>query len=330
VQQLSNVAWMGGLVVQTIVVPLIGPRMDPEGVSATALPLAQLLAERLSSQVTLVSVMDLRTEATDTGESRVVHAADALPNDSRLEVEREHTEQLIADLQQYLEQVATEFPAGRATGILRYGDAGNALLQLIAELDDPLVVMASHARRGVERLVLGSVAFKVVSQAECPVLIVPASDAVAGQARPELHRLLVPLDGSPLSEQILDAILPWLGAPDLELHLVQSIEPLVVRSGRVADDYYAMARADAQRYLEATAERLAGAGYATQWSVRSGDPAREIALAAADSGADMIAMATNGRSGFRRMILGSVAEGVAHTARIPLLLVRPTEIDALE
>jgi nucleotide-binding universal stress UspA family protein len=95
----------------------------------------------------------------------------------------------------------------------------------------------------------------------------------------------------------------------------------------VANDYYAMARDEAQRYLESVAERLQAAGQTVEWSVRLGSPAQEISAVAAEVDAGLIAMATHGRSGFKRAVLGSVAERVLHTAQRPLLLLRPTEED---
>jgi nucleotide-binding universal stress UspA family protein len=137
----------------------------------------------------------------------------------------------------------------------------------------------------------------------------------------------VPLDGSVLAECVLDRVLPWIETDDAELHLVHVIDPLVVRTGMVARDYEAMAREEARVYLEHVTERLTRQGYRVVWSIRSGDASREIAQAASDNPTDLIVMATNGRSGFRRAVLGSVAESVANATSLPLLLVRPTEAE---
>ena len=80
--------------------------------------------------------------------------------------------------------------------------------------------------------------------------------------------------------------------------------------------------APAERYLAAVARELAGGGVATATAVRRGPPAREIAAEADQEGCDLIVMATHGRSGLGRAILGSVAEEVLREGAVPLLVIR--------
>jgi nucleotide-binding universal stress UspA family protein len=68
---------------------------------------------------------------------------------------------------------------------------------------------------------------------------------------------------------------------------------------------------------------LVRAGYRVAIEVRFGDPAQEIINCAAEHGVGLIAMATHGRTGWRRVVLGSVAEQVLRTATVPVLLLRP-------
>ena len=77
-----------------------------------------------------------------------------------------------------------------------------------------------------------------------------------------------------------------------------------------------------QAYLHQQEIFLQGLGYTVQSHVLEGDIAAEILALAANKNADLIVMSTHGRSGFRRLALGSVAERVLHNATIPLLLVR--------
>ncbi|RIK39143.1 MAG: UspA domain protein, partial [Chloroflexi bacterium] len=310
---------------RTVVVPLIGPQLDPEGVAETALPVALALARRTQASVLLVSVLELLVEATATGERRVLHAADALPASKSLQALREHTEQLIADRQAYLERVAASIADLPVTTQLQYGDPSAALLEQAAGLEAPVIVMASHARTGARRMLLGSVAFRVVRDAPCPVLIVPAQAAVAAPStEPLLERVLVPLDGSALAEAALDTTLEVLGERYLDLHLVSVVEPLVRRSGWGAQEYDALARQFASEYLTGVAARLAERGLRVSWEIRAGSPERQIAEVARERRVDLIAMATHGRSGFGRYLFGSVAEGLAAVGTPPLLLVRPS------
>lgn len=303
---------------RSLVVPIIGPDSDPEGASLVALPIARELVELLplDVEIVLISVLDLPSEATDTGEPRVLDASGALPdtpyNATMLENAKRRTEQLVTERQSWLEEVAGTFPRGRTRAVMRYGDAAIALLQFVATLDDPLVVMASHARRGVRRLILGSVASAMVMRGDSPVLVVPVHAAPVDE-KFALRHVLVPLDGSLLAEQALDD-LDRIGLTGLPLHLVH-----------VLDASDAIAREDARRYLESVAQRRNDAGRTTGWSVRRGEVAGEIAAAARECDADLIVMATRGLGGLRRVVLGSVAERVVHESVIPVLLMRPDE-----
>jgi nucleotide-binding universal stress UspA family protein len=81
-------------------------------------------------------------------------------------------------------------------------------------------------------------------------------------------------------------------------------------------------RRDAEEYLAPIAAALRARGVSTTWAVRHGRPNEEILAAAAESGVDMIAMATHGRTGFGRLLFGSVAEAVLRRATVPVFLMR--------
>jgi nucleotide-binding universal stress UspA family protein len=162
-----------------------------------------------------------------------------------------------------------------------------------------------------------------------------------------LH-VLVPLDGSSVSEAVLEhvgrlarecpvavtllRVVPpahdtaWrsetAGRPDVGM----AVHPGEPRIHEVETTTQAAARLDAEaiEYLNHAARRLGGAPVAITPMVRAGaDPAHELVVAAQTCGADQIAMATHGRTGLRHVVLGSVAEAVVRQSPIPVLLVRP-------
>ena len=154
-------------------------------------------------------------------------------------------------------------------------------------------------------------------QAEVPVLLVPAT---AKQTLPtdRAPRILVPLDGSPLAEEVLDRagqLAEQLGA---ELHLLQVVEP----------PHYGYAEAfpmifnpeaelaEARRYLESVAGKLPAARTAPKLHTDAGNPPIQIAMVAHEHGIDLIAMATHGRGGLSRVVLGSVALGTLQRADV--------------
>ena len=139
------------------------------------------------------------------------------------------------------------------------------------------------------------------------------------------HRMLVPLDGSPLAEQALGqaiAITRACGA-SIDLLLVHAPIPFeTVRRG----PWGPAESAAAERYLEALGKDLGTrAGAAVTHSVQKGDPIHVICDRATDVGADLIVMTSHGRTGLSRAWIGSVADGVMRHAKTPVLILRPLE-----
>jgi nucleotide-binding universal stress UspA family protein len=86
-------------------------------------------------------------------------------------------------------------------------------------------------------------------------------------------------------------------------------------------------RVDAEEYLAPVAVELRKKGVRVRTQVRRGQPSEEIVLAAHETGADLIAMTTHGRSGLGRLLFGSVAEAVLRESRLPVFLMRVTEAE---
>lgn len=147
---------------------------------------------------------------------------------------------------------------------------------------------------------------------------------------------LFPIDGSGAA---LGAMPALLRAADLEqtriivLEVIDSTQMLVAhevppRRGGLGEAQRAVAtqRAEAEEHLAAVAAELARAGVQhVQTVVREGRPGSQIVDFAKEQNVQVVVMATHGRSGLRRTILGSVADHVLrHLSGVPLLLVRPS------
>jgi nucleotide-binding universal stress UspA family protein len=138
-------------------------------------------------------------------------------------------------------------------------------------------------------------------------------------------KIVIPLDGSLLAEQALSFLPRFVSPLQTHIDLVCVVQPWVYALGMseatpvsVINDLHE----NWQAYLHQQEIFLQGLGYTVQSHVLEGDIAAEILALAANKNADLIVMSTHGRSGFRRLALGSVAERVLHNATIPLLLVR--------
>ena len=141
-------------------------------------------------------------------------------------------------------------------------------------------------------------------------------------------RALVPLDGSIVAESIVPFILQIAGPLGLDvalLNVVVPAPPTVVEAGPVVLDNTQTLAAEAEAYLMPFARELRANGVRVTTSVRHGEPVAEILAAVREVRADLIIMTTHGRTGFGRLLFGSVAEGVLRQAEVPVFLMRQTE-----
>jgi len=218
---------------------------------------------------------------------------------------------------------------------------GTAASWIVEEVDfrqADLVVMATHDRVGPDRWVHGSVAEQVVNRGGAPVMLVRSGDAASVERfNAPQPTLIVPLDGSELAE---GALIPaadlaqQIGARIVLLGVVPWAGQMLAGEGAIVTyDKPEQARleADAKTYLEECMGR-AGRGGALHvvTSVRLGEPAKEIVAAAQEYSAAAVVMATHGRTGLVRSILGSVAGKVLHRNVVPVLLIRPPQLRAAE
>ena len=138
----------------------------------------------------------------------------------------------------------------------------------------------------------------------------------------KIDRILVPLDGSVLAEAALDAAADFARAASSTIVLLRAAE-VHVFPGADPTDAQVRAVSEAEDYLARAAERLRQHGVKeVQTSVWYGAPAESIAEAARVRQADL--MASHGRGGLGRLILGSVAESVLRSTDTPILLIRAT------
>ena len=136
-------------------------------------------------------------------------------------------------------------------------------------------------------------------------------------------RILVPLDGSKSSAAALREALKFAteqGAKVCLTHIYEQIKHVVTEG--VVDLTPALRRQGEQLLADAAARARKAGVKATTALVAAGSRriSAVIVEQAAAEGADLIAMGTHGRRGFERLVLGSVAEGVARSATIPVLL----------
>lgn len=134
-------------------------------------------------------------------------------------------------------------------------------------------------------------------------------------------KILVPLDGSALAEAVMPEVTELATSQGAEVVLLRvALAHTPPGADQIEAQVYAVE--EAERYLAEVESRFAGRGIKAGSAVRYGRAAEEILDHVETCGADLIAMATHGRSGIRRWVLGSVAETVLRAAPVPVLLLR--------
>ncbi|MFH1142066.1 MAG: universal stress protein [Chloroflexota bacterium] len=141
-------------------------------------------------------------------------------------------------------------------------------------------------------------------------------------------RILIPLDGSPMAEEVLLYVKQLAAGLKLQPTLLRVIEPTPeeIRSrmgGKAPSPIPEVARKEAEQYLEKISTYLGKSVPSPRAVVVDGDPAVEIIAEAEKSPLAIVAMSTHGRSGLARWLIGSVAEKVLLYSSNPLLLVHP-------
>lgn len=315
---------------QRILVPLDGSTR-----AESALPVAARLAQASGGSVILLYVA---VPPVSTGKFSTLEAYPKVGTDEELTQATEYLKTLAQT--STLRGITTEIQA-------LVGAVAPEILSATQSLHADLIVMCSHGDTGFKRWALGSVAHKLVPHSPVPVLVLRDGGPVLATATEHPVHALVPLDGSPLSESALEPAAQLVAAlaPStqraLQLLRVVDIPSSYGKFRSIADSYFdAEMRTEAklqdEQYLDAVAKRFAEselAQYNLAVTTRVAiDPdvaeaivqTAEQAEGAGGFGSDVIIMATHGRGGLQRWILGSVAERVLHSTKLPLLIVHAT------
>ena len=209
-------------------------------------------------------------------------------------------------------------------------DVARSIAGHVGELGPDLIVMCTHGRGGIRGFMFGRIAQQVVGLGRTPVLLVPPP-AAGVLPLSVCNRILVALDGNLDHEEGLRVAMDLAKICRAELSLIMAVHTVNTLSGEQAAAAKMMPGAtqvlldlteqDAGSYLQRHVTALQAEGVMVTAEVRRGDPATVIISAAGQVGADLIVLATHGKTGMDAFWSGSATPNVTDRSIIPLLLV---------
>ncbi|MBE0545549.1 MAG: universal stress protein [Verrucomicrobia bacterium] len=254
----------------------------------------------------------------------LLFALEPLPADSMLErPQRTHgNKELARRAETMLRELAqTEVPSGiRVTTRVLRGKAAAEIIAAAQKQRSDLIVLSTHGYSGVQRLLLGSTAEQVIRHAPCAVLTL--RDRAADPTR--IRRILAPVDFSPPSLEALRYAVEFAGAFDADLtvfHAVLSLPP-PRRLAAFARGLEVEALKQAREDLTALVKAEVRGAVPVSTKIAAGIPRDAIVQVAGRLKADLIIVATHGRTGLERWMMGSTAERVVRHAPCPVLVMR--------
>jgi len=305
---------------RNIMVPTDGTGFDRE-----AIRVALRIAERSDAKVRLVRVLP-------TGSFFGVAAA-AEGTAVAAEVVASERDRALSELYALAAECRVESSADISVD-LRAGPVADVLTEYAERRDIDLIVISTHGRSGLARLSLGSVTDSLIRHTSIPVLVVkPPTSYLNPQVGDAFKRIVVPLDGSTLAEQILPRVttLATLEGSDITLLFVLAsnrADAVTEMDGAEPDfeetNWREEGIAQGEEYLARIARKLRRHELTvrTEIVVSENVPAAIGDFARLDK-ADLVAIATHGRGGLARMLRGSVADAVMHSGAASMLVLKP-------
>ncbi len=302
---------------RSILIPLDGSEF-----SEYALPIARTIAQHTPAEMPVTLHLVRVHEPIVPSHSNGVPIVD-------VELDTQMREHEYADLDSIHTRLLSD-PNVCVTFALIEGPITAALTEYIAAHRIDLVVMTTHGRGGLQRFWLGSIADELVRHGPAPVLLIRPPTAVTTKEY-ACRRILIPLDGSEIAEEILAHAMTLGETSGAEYHLLRIVEPLlltgyspVAYAADLPDRITQQQVAEAQEYLAEVAQRLQPLmTRVVPHVVIAPQPAAAILKIARDYTIDLIALATHGRGGLSRLLIGSTADKVMRGATVPVLIHRP-------
>lgn len=215
---------------------------------------------------------------------------------------------------------------------VKFGHPKQVIVNMVARESYDLVVMGSHGRSGVEKLLLGSVSQTVLELAPSAVLLAKTIPSDTKMVATNFNRILVPYDGSVYSRDAVDWLSQQSFPKGTRFHVVMAVPDfervekldLTQEQCEVIKDQWSMIKQRAFEILEEMALQLGEQVGNESVSIDAipGDPREIIYQELEEFGADCIVLGSHGRTGLDKVMIGSISLNIAQHAPLPVLVVR--------
>ena len=229
-----------------------------------------------------------------------------------------------------LEELETQYPKrlypNSKRSIASNASIPDGILEYAKKEACDLIVVGTHGRRAVGRMLLGSVSHELIRNSSVPVMVVKAVKDPANHVQ-NYNRILIPIDFSDMSMKALEYGVRFANFLQADIHLVHVVD--VPAIGDLSNLYplpESVVSNAADWNVDLTLSKAIEGKYVVgklNVATLCGDPADEVLKYAKDKNCGFIVMGTHGRKGFERVLLGSVTSSVASKSEIPVITVSP-------
>jgi nucleotide-binding universal stress UspA family protein len=288
--------------------------VDQSDISRRALEYAVVLAKRYGASVCAAEVVPIGLPATE---------YPAAPAAMALSADDQHRHAAALD-------TFVSFARSEGVTVDTRVHSGSTVEQLLLEAEQcraDLIVMGTHGRSGVQRLVLGSVAEKVLRRATCPVMTVPPGTRVDPAALELPKTILCAVDFSDASLRALEYAMSMAQESDATLLLMHVVDWAAETwaagtHGAALADYTEARKAESQRLLRDAVPEPAREWCTPEILVTEGKPWREFLRVAGERRADLVVLGVLGRGAVDLTLFGSTTHHIVREAPCPVLTVR--------
>jgi nucleotide-binding universal stress UspA family protein len=285
------------------------------------------------SEVLIASVGDLLMSSPELSEI----LSQTLPSrrvTSALEKAQTHAERVTKDAEEAAARAESRvrelFPEWKVRADVMIGTPAWVLIDVASKWDADLVVVGSRGRSALQRLFLGSVSKRVVTDSHTSVRVARPR----GRVDDSSPRIIIGVDGSPAAEHAIYAVGQRVWPIGTEVRLIAvddgtpptAIASRLPQAAKMIDSYYRERESRVSAMLDWATAELNAIGLQTSVEAGKGDPKKIILDHAAEWNADTIFVGTRDlKSGFERFRLGSVSTAIVNNAECSVEVVRPLE-----